>query len=323
MDSTCRTKTVQSICRDIGKGKILLTHKLQRKEGQWNRDAKSYLIDSLLRKYPINPSYSIKEDGTLSIIDGVQRLSTLRDYMNDVFALSKKLEPVIINDEEKEIAGKKYSKLDKEVQDELKSAELQICELTDCTEKDVREIFRRQNAGKALNATQLRTTVITDEFADILYSLTSNAFFEKALSPAQRRKDLDRDMIIETLMLINTNAEHQYTCFQNKDINDFIAEYQQNINEEQLNYLKQAMDKMDESFETFKVKAVSIPMILYAACKVLKNKQSFGRYVEAVQNFIDNYDTNEEYKQYCQSGTSSVENVTGRYEYWNNIAKSV
>ena len=102
MDSTCRTKTVQSICRDIGKGKILLTHKLQRKEGQWNRDAKSYLIDSLLRKYTINPSYSIKEDGTLSIIDGVQRLSTLRDYMNDVFALSKKLEPVIINDEEKE-----------------------------------------------------------------------------------------------------------------------------------------------------------------------------------------------------------------------------
>ena len=111
MDYTCRTKTLQSIAKDIAKCRIVLSHKLQRKEGQWNKQQKSDLIDSLLRKYPINPTYSIKESDTLSVIDGVQRLSTVRDYLNDVFALSKTLEPVIVHNETKEIAGKKFSKL--------------------------------------------------------------------------------------------------------------------------------------------------------------------------------------------------------------------
>lgn len=34
MDSTCRTKTLQALAKAIEKGNILLTHKLQRPEGQ-------------------------------------------------------------------------------------------------------------------------------------------------------------------------------------------------------------------------------------------------------------------------------------------------
>ena len=50
MDYTCRTKTLQSISKSIQNGKIVLSHKLQRSEGQWNRKQKTDLIDSLLRK---------------------------------------------------------------------------------------------------------------------------------------------------------------------------------------------------------------------------------------------------------------------------------
>ena len=112
MDYTCRTKTLQSISKSIQKGNIVLSHKLQRPEGQWNRKQKTDLIDSLLRKYPINPTYSIKEDSILSVIDGVQRLSCVRDFLSDKFSLSKDMEPVIINGEEKSLAGLKFSKLD-------------------------------------------------------------------------------------------------------------------------------------------------------------------------------------------------------------------
>ena len=52
--------------------------------------------------YPINPTYAIvEEDGTLSVIDGVQRLSTIRDYIENIFALSKDINGIIINGEEK------------------------------------------------------------------------------------------------------------------------------------------------------------------------------------------------------------------------------
>ena len=41
-----------------------------------------------------------------------------------------------------------------------------------------------------------------------------------------------------------------------------------------------------------------------------------------VNEFLGNYDSNEEYKKYVQSGTSSVENVHGRFDYWRNLIKA-
>lgn len=95
MDYTCRTKTLQALNKYMIKNTILLSHKLQRPEGQQNNKQKTDLIDSLLRKYPVNPTYAIKEDSNvLSVIDGIQRLSTIRDFLADKFALSKDMEPV-------------------------------------------------------------------------------------------------------------------------------------------------------------------------------------------------------------------------------------
>ena len=62
MDSTCKTRTLQSLVKDLEKKNITLELKLQRPEGQWNLKKKSILIDSLLRKYPVNPSYGVVMD---------------------------------------------------------------------------------------------------------------------------------------------------------------------------------------------------------------------------------------------------------------------
>lgn len=115
-------KPVQTITNKIKRENILFTHKLQRPEGVWNNSQKSLLIDSLLRGYLINPTYTVIEDGKQYVIDGVQRLYSVYTYITDGYRLSKNLEPIIIDDEEYEIAGKKFSKLDEKVQDELMSA---------------------------------------------------------------------------------------------------------------------------------------------------------------------------------------------------------
>lgn len=41
LDSTLRTRTVQYVVKNIEKNNILLTHKLQRPEGQWSKKQKS------------------------------------------------------------------------------------------------------------------------------------------------------------------------------------------------------------------------------------------------------------------------------------------
>lgn len=323
MDYTCRTRTLQSLSKSMEKETILLSHKLQRPEGQWNRKQKSDLIDSLLRKYPINATYGIKEDGTISIIDGVQRLSTVRDFLSDKFALSKDMDSIEINGQEKNLAGLKFSKLDEDVKDTLLAAELQVYELTDCTEKDVREIFRRQNAGKPLNSKHLRVIYESDEFNSVVYNLSTHPFMVKLMSPSQRKSSADKDAIVQTFMLLETNQEHEFTSFKTKDINNFAQEYADLIDVEEIELLKTTLDKFDEAFDSIKIPITSLPMILYSGCKVIKNKKSFSKLVDIVIEFLENYDTNEEYRQYVLNGTGSNQNVSGRFHYWKEQIKHI
>ena len=321
MDYTCRTKTLQALSKAMQKGSILLSHKLQRPEGQWNRKQKTDLIDSLLRKYPINPTYAIKEDGILSVIDGVQRLSCVRDFLADKFTLSKDMEPVIINDEEKILAGLKFSKMDEDTKDAILSAELQIYELTGCTEKDVREMFRRQNAGKPLNGKQLRVIHESDDFSESVYALATHPFMNKLMTKTQRKNGTDRDLIIQTLMLICTNNENDFTSFRTRDIDAFVQDHGDE-SLDKIDILKDAMDKFDDAFDEIKVPVTSIPMVLYSGYRITKDKKSFSKLVELINEFLVGYDTNEDYKQYVQSGTSASENVRGRLNYWRDMIRT-
>lgn len=323
MDYTSKTRSLQSLVKDMDKGTINLSHKLQRPEGQWNRKQKTDLIDSLLRHYPINPTYAIvEEDGTLSVIDGVQRLSTIRDYIENGFALSKDMDSVIINNEEKNLSGLKFEKLDEDTKSEILNAELQIYRMTQCTETDIREMFRRQNAGKPLNSKLLRIVKESDEFSDAVYSLANHPFMNKLMSPAQRKNGTDRDTIVQTFMLVATNQENDFTSFRAKDIDMFVSQYaDQYINRADI--LKEAMNKFDESFDEIKIPVTSIPQILYSGYRIIKDKKSFTKLVDKVAEFCVNYDSNDEYKQFVQNGTGSKENVRGRFDYWRKIVKTL
>lgn len=322
MDSTCRTKTLQSLNKSIENGNIVLSHKLQRPEGQWNRKQKTDLIDSLLRKYPVNPTYGIKENGIISVIDGVQRLSCIRDFLADKFALSKDMESVIINNEEKSLAGLKFSKLDEDTKDMILSAELQVYELTDCTEKDVREMFRRQNAGKPLNGKQLRIVHESEQFSDAVYSLATHPFMDKLMTKTQRKNGTDRDLIIQTLMLIETNQNQEFLSFRTKDIDSFVSDHSDK-SLDKVDMLKEAMDSYNEAFEEIKIPITSIPMVLYSGYRVKKDKKTFNKLVNEVNKFLDGYESNDEYKKYVQSGTSSSENVAGRLRFWKEMLKTI
>lgn len=324
MDYTLKTRSLQSLVKDMEKGTISLSHKLQRPEGQWNKKQKSNLIDSLLRHYPINPTYGIVEtNGTLSIIDGVQRLSTIRDFIGNKFSLSKDMESVIINGEEKNLSGLKFNKLDEDTQSEILNSELQVYRMSDCTEKDVREMFARQNAGKPLSNKLMRVVHESDDFSNVVYSLTNHPFMDKIMSPVQRKNGTDRDIIIQAMMLISSNQEQEFTSFRTKDIDAYVTDYADQYLD-RVNTLKEAMDRFNESFDDeVKIPSTSIPQILYSGYRIVKDKKSFSRLAEKISEFIATYDSNEEYKQYVQSGTGSKENVKGRFDYWRGIVKTL
>lgn len=317
-------KPVQTITNKIKREQILFTHKLQRPEGVWNNNQKSLLIDSLLRGYLINPTYTVLENGKQYVIDGVQRLYSIYTFINDGYRLSKNLEPIVIDEETYEIAGKKFSKLDEKVRDELSAAQLQVCEISDYTDKDVREMFRRLNSGKPLNTTQKMTPDMSDELSDAVLSIVLHPFFQKALTPAQLKSSVDLSIAIEILMLSEISDKYDFGSFRKDDRQKFIQYYNERVDLEKIELIKQGLDRLDESIpEDVKINKTTISFICYGAYRIIKDNKSFEKFMESVNNFLENYDSNDEYKAFTQQGTSSSESVKGRLEYWRNIIREL
>lgn len=329
MKTSSKERTLQWITNQHKKGNISFSHKLQRPIGQWNPRMKSLLIHSLLSGMPVNPIYIVDENGTLYTLDGSQRTSTCISYINNEFALSKDTPNIIIQikesgetvSKEYEIAGKKFKKLDEEIQSTLLACSLEFCTLSDYTDDEVKEMFKRQNTSKPLSGKLLRIVHESDAFSDAVYSLATHPFMSKLITPTQRKNGTDRDLIIQTLMLICTNNENDFTSFRNKDIDVFVQDYADN-SLEKTSTLADAMDSFNEAFDEIRIPITSIPMILYSGYRVKKDKKSFSKLVELVNEFLNGYDANDEYKQYVQNGTSSQENVRGRLDYWRNMIKT-
>lgn len=330
MITATRERTLQWITNQYKKGNISFSHRLQRPIGQWSPRMKSLLIHSLLTGIPINPIYVVEENNILYTLDGSQRVSTCIDYINNKFAISKDIPNITLltneNGEQAEreyiIAGKKFSKLDEEVRNTLLACGLQFCMLTSYTDTEVNEMFSRQNSGKPLSNKLLRVTKQSSEFGDMIYSLTQHPFMNKLVTKTQKKNGADRDLIVQSLMLINTTQDKEFLSFRSKDIDSFIVDYGDNCIEKS-EYIKEVFNKLDSAFEEIKIPITTAPMMIYAGYRVVKNKGSFSKFIELVNSFIDTYNENEEYKQFVSRGTTSIENVRGRFEYWKTLIKSI
>ena len=333
MKTATKERTLQWICKQYTNGNISFSHKLQRPINQWSPKMKSLLIHSLLVGFPVNDIYIVEEDGIMYTLDGSQRTSVCIAYINNEFALSKETPNVIITSNvngekistEYEIAGKKFKKLDEEVQSILLACSLSFCTLSEYTDDEVKEMFKRQNTSKPLSGRLLRVCNESDAFSEVVFSLATHPFMEKVLSPAQRKNGFDREIIINTFMLIATNQENDFTSFKNKDVDVFIRDYADGVLDK-ADLLKDAMDKLDENFDELKVKQLNIPMILYVSYRCLKDKKSFSKLVEHIVKFVADYndpDKLQDYKAYCQSSTTSSENVRGRLDYWRGVIREL
>lgn len=316
-------KPVQNLTNKIKREQIILKHRLQRREGVWSKQAKSLLIDSLLRGYIVNPIHTILEDGKQYVIDGVQRLSTLFDFVNDKFALSNNLESIELDGVMYEIAGKKFSKLDEPVKDELLSSQVQVYEITQYTDKDVREMFSRLNSGKPLNTIQKMTPNMSNELSDVVFEIISHPFFEKVLTPTQLRSSTDQAIAIEILMLCEQSKDYDFGSFSKKDKEKFIEYYNQNINSEKISCIIKGLDKLNEVFDEVDIPKTSLSFICYAYYRIIKDNKNSSRLTDIVKEFLESYNDNEEYKGYIIQGTNSKESVQNRLNYWRNIIREL
>ncbi len=327
-------KSMQSLISDINRNKYNFDLPIQRRAGIWNKKEISLFIDSILRLYPIYPALLNKHSDTkiLDVVDFKQRFTGLADFANDKFALSKDLQPIIIDGVKYEIAGKKFSKLDEAVQDRFNNRDLTVITMIDATSEEISDIFDRINMGHPLSNGHKRSTIESDETREIIYSLAAHPFFEKVLTKAQYKKNFDRDTVIQILMLCEISNEYDFGSFRSEDMNKFIIHYNELIaNKEtrdktlsKVDIIKKALDKLNKEFnESVKIKNSSLALCVYGLYRSIKDNKSTSKYIFWLHNFIDTYDTNEAYLVYCSSGTASSENVKGRLQYFRDAIRTM
>ena len=327
-------KSMQSLINDINRGKYNFDLSIQRRAGIWNKREISLFVDSVLRLYPIYPALLNKHSDTkiLDVVDFKQRFTGLADFANDKFALSKDLKPIVIDGVEYELAGKKFSKLDEPVQDRFNNRDLTVITMVDATSEEISDIFDRINMGHPLSNGHKRSTIESDETRDIIYSLASHPFFEKVLTKAQYKKNFDRDTVIQILMFCEMSNEYDFGSFRNDDMNRFIVYYNELISSEETrektlnkaDIIKESLDKLDEAFDdTVKIKSNSTALCVYGMYRIIKDKKGTQKYIDWLKNFIETYNTNENYLTYCSSGTANAENVKGRLQYFRDAIRTM
>ena len=143
----------------------------QRYDGIWSTKNRSLFIESIILNIPI-PSIYLSEDskGTLIVIDGRQRLSTLFDFMEDRFKLTGLTILESLN-------GKKFSKLTGEFakyKTKIEDRSLHIAKLRYGTSDTfIIETFERVNTkGAKLNAQEIRNAINQGKSTQLLNQLS-------------------------------------------------------------------------------------------------------------------------------------------------------
>ena len=184
---------VDLIVARIEHGEINLAPGFQRIVGIWSRERKSRLIESLLLRIPIPVFYvAADQDEVWSVVDGLQRTSTIFDYVTGKFPLQR-LEYLTNLD------GCLFTELPRNMQRRIRETQLVVNVIDPGTPEEVMfNIFRRINTGGVpLNGQEIRHALHPGPVSDYLKELASSEEFKTATDNSVRdRRMEDRECVL-------------------------------------------------------------------------------------------------------------------------------
>lgn len=192
----------------------------------WKPDQQSLFIESVLLGFPLPPLYINKnKKGEYIVVDGRQRLTTLKRFLNNEFKLSNLNALPELND-------KTYGDLiniNSEYQTKIEDTKLLVYLIQPSVPLEmVYDIFNRINTGGTqLTRQEIRNCIYLGKATKLLQKLAKSNYFKKAIdngiSPLRAK---DQEAVLRVLSFILLDYESEYK----NSMNTFVESTMKYIN---------------------------------------------------------------------------------------------
>ncbi len=237
----------------INEGDIDLSPEFQR-NFVWDKTRQSRLIESILLGLPLPAIYlSQYKDGTLTIVDGLQRLTTIKKFMEDELVLNN-LEYL------SECNGKKKSQLS-DVLSPLRMRRFGQTQIM-CFVIDYRspnelkfDLFKRLNTGgKPLNNQEIRNCLSKPKLQRALHTMTTSEEFLTATTYSlKRRRMADLEAALRFMYFYDQYSENNPIGDYNGNMDYTLDKYVDELNnkEDFTEYIEAYQHAMKLAYELF------------------------------------------------------------------------
>ena len=204
----------------------------------WNLKQKQYLIDTILKRYPMPGIFLVQQnDDTFIVLDGQQRLTTIAQFSENEFSV----EPSSIRDAgftvDEGTEEYKYEDLDKVLRRKFNNYRIGATIIKDVLPKKsidssdepkvdniVYSIFERLNSGGTqLTPHEIRMSVYSGKLADKINDLNNDEKWRSLYKGDLQKRSRDHELISRIIAMYLKRNE--YRGKQKEYLNNFYREY--------------------------------------------------------------------------------------------------
>jgi hypothetical protein len=281
-----KTFSLRQIYDMIKEGDIDLSPDFQRRF-VWDTRRKSRLIESILLRIPLPMFYfSQDEDGRISVVDGVQRLTSIRDFMENEFKL-RDLEYL------KNCEGRYYATEELRDLAVIDAKYFRYFNMTQITvnvidpsspAKVKYDIFRRINTGgKPLNAQEIRNCLASEKLRELLREMTSLPAFLAATGGSVKDVRMEaQELALRFILFLRLYESdptlENYSGKVENELDSLVDDLNAELKSGEVDYLKafeNAMLNASYLFDSYAFRKIKAEHIRDGARKQLINKALF------------------------------------------------
>ena len=294
----------------------------------WTQAAQIMLIDTILKGIPIPKIYIksiVKNEKTYRIVvDGQQRLTAILKFIRDELTLKKPYQGEYFN--------MKYSELPESVHDDFIRYKIDINEIFNPSDEEIRDLYSRVNKYTVqLNKQELRKADFPGEFISLAEKISENPFFDSSriFSVKQRRRMLDVEFVEELLTIVLEGVQDKKEYLDNVCEKYVILEDERGIEHKFLGVIQDISIIFD--LETFPIQDTRFRQksdfySLFACVLSLRETgklkidklQEIRNELRGMDEYIGPQSEDDEYREYatrCLSDANSITNRNWRTEF--------